>query len=197
MVFMKFLCTSILTLSCLVCLGQNHNTNIDTSNYYSYFRSVGASGNRATTNWVDKEEAIPIILAELKKNNFEDVGSNILYELDSGRIIILSVFSLKSNFGILYIPCHFFPINSKDRGKGCYGNFQHVQRTFTYDGKVRVTKIKSLPNNIYTLAENSYWYQYTSEKKDDEDLITKEIAIHLLKQDIAGIIKKVHEQIKK
>ena len=185
----------------LLCLGlffsscySQTSLQIDTTNYYNYFRTHSKSGKKIITGWIDSNEAIPYILDECKKNGIEDAISNALYQLESGEIILLSIYSYKLNIGIAYISCHFFPINQSQRGKGCYKGYELVQDITTYDKNTKVNKIKTLPNNIYTLAENSYWYQFTDDKSDNSELLTKELAFKILKQDLEAIFSKVRQK---
>src|ERR1700729_4087342 len=77
--------------------------NVDSSNYYNYYIDPSGLGvSDLVTDWLEADEAIPIITEELRKAGFEWLSENSMFKLKSGQIILLSAYSRKSNFGFLY-----------------------------------------------------------------------------------------------
>jgi len=56
-------------------------------------------------------------------------------------------------------------------------------------GKNEYIRIKKLPDNILMLAENGYWYQYTTNPEDNQSLVTREDIVQVLRQDIQERLK--------
>jgi hypothetical protein len=186
--------TTIISLLVSLCLGKMgsaqsiNDTAIDTSNYYNYF-SYGKNlqGTRLTTSWLELSDVAPVIEEEMKNAGYMWVTDINLYKVDSAEYIILAAYSRKSNVGFLYVEGHpMFP-DKKDR--------KAVKRDSVYrscvensNGKADFVKIDSLPIGIFKLYEACYWYQRTENPDDDKNLITKEIAINILRQDVRAYL---------
>ena len=144
-------------------------------------------GNGLTTNWLRLDDAVPIMLEELKKAGFEWLYDRTIYKLKNGQHINISAYSRKSNIGFLYIGGHdMFP--SKDHRNILFQKdnlkIDFVECEETYSGEAEFVKIKEIPSNIFVLKEDCYFFQYSDNLEDNKILVTKEIAIEILRQDI-------------
>ena len=64
------------------------------------------------------------------------------------------------------------------------GKYDFVQFVGSVSGGTEYIKIRKLPGNIFVLAEDWYWYQYTDNSSDNKYLLTREDIIRVLRQDI-------------
>jgi len=172
--------------------GQNAFKNkIDSSNYYDYFANGNSQGT-ITTARLSKAEATPIILDELEKAGFKWLSDNSLYKLPSGQYIVLTAYCRKSNFGFLYAEGFPMMPTKATRGKNLdqlYKNALYTQVEYGPNDEANFVSLKTLPSNILMLAQNSYWYQYSDNQKDNDSLVTKDVAIKILRQDIQKLIE--------
>jgi hypothetical protein len=177
----------ILTLNLAASAQNGYKMYIDTSNYYSYYTHEPG----LITNWLRENEVVPVIMEEMERAGMEWLKEYALYKLNTGQYMVLSAYSRKSNVGIAYLTGHFAMVEAKNRNKST-DNFFH-QRIDTEGGQAEFIKINNLPKNIYTLAENSYWYQYGNGQvnTDNMKLVTKDVAIRLLRMDVKRVIQEI------
>jgi hypothetical protein len=174
---------------------------IDTSNYYNHYifainDGKKMKGSPIETKWLEIIDAIPIIVKELEQAGFDELYEFALYKLPNGQHVVLSVYSRKSKFGILYITGHNMTPNKIDRRnltqKGQTG-VDYVEIEQTSSGSSNFIKINSLPSNIYVLNENCYWFQNTKNKAMVARLVSRDDIIKILKQDVQAISQKVKD----
>lgn len=182
----KFLIITLITIFCTQIKAQNaYKMNIDTSNYYKYYNE----GVGLFTNNLNKSEVVPIIVEEFEHAGIKYSRGNVLFKLKNGQYIVLAALGDQPKIGIAYITGHFADVNLKDRNSGT----EVTQRVDNEIGEADIyaIKVEDLPDYIYTLTENSYWYQYGNGKIDTTglELVTKDVAIRLLRMDIKKIIK--------
>ena len=196
---MKFILLSFLTLvAVLPVLGQN--TAINNHNYYNYY--VGPTSmkgdvvgpinklksRRLGTNWLRREEIVPILIEEMKKAGYDEVFANRLYRLDSAQYVVLLACSYNSNVGFVYSEGHSaIPTKESRQPRNLLmsdSKFDFVQFVGNVSGGNEYVQIRKLPGNIFVLAEDWYWYQYTENSSDNRYLLTKEDIIRVLRQDI-------------
>ena len=169
-----------------ISFGQT-NSKIGISNYYNFLSPKNLKGNSLTTDWLRLDDVVPIMLEEFKKAGYDWLYDRTIYKLKNGQHINISAYSRKNNIGFLYIEGHeMFPSKShrnilfqKDNSKVHY-----VECEETYSGDADFVKIKEIPTNIFVLKEDCYFFQYTDNKEDNKVLVTKEIAIDILRQDL-------------
>lgn len=171
-----------------VTVGQNIS-EVDTSNYYNYY-SEGSTQGTLVTNWLRTQDVVPIILNELENRGYEWLYSYSLFRLKDGKHLVLSVYSRKANFGILYIEGHY-GIPKKEHRNIATKKTEITVCEETYTGKANFIKIEDLPDNIFLMYENLYWYQYLKDGQNSPGLIDKEIAIKIFKQDFYKLLDKV------
>ena len=178
---------------------------IDTSNYYDYYydyynhRMLDAP---PTTNWLRIDDVVPIIAEEMKLEGHEWIYTNKLFKVDSNQYIVLAAYSRKSNFGFLYVEGHYAISEKKHRQNLTIENntltgAEYISCEETPSGKPNFVKITKLPPNVFLLFENVYWYQYTGDAEIDKNLLSKECAIKILKQDIRKYLSTIKKIIDK
>ena len=179
-------------------------SNINDSNYYDYYvnfpqlKAKGIQGKKITTNWLRKNDVIPIIMEELKNAGYENVSDNVLFKIDENQYFVLSAFSSKSQFGFLYIENHGLPLKKHRK------EFIEKKETgVSYDSYVETAskkpyrvEIMKLPENVFTLIENCYWYQYTENPSDQKILVSKDDILKILKDDIKSYLLKAPKPMK-
>lgn len=183
-----FLIISSVCFASFIQAQNGYKMRIDTSNYYSYFKSDAGLG----TNWLRENEVVPIIKEEMERAGLEAVKEYALYKFESGEYAVISVLSRKSNIGIVYLTGHTTLMSPKYRNVGVDQaslGIDLYQRFDKEKGGMDFVEIKKLPRNIYTLAENSYWYQYGD--TENKEVVTKDVAIRLLRMDVKRILKEV------
>jgi hypothetical protein len=165
---------------------------INSENYYNHYASLhdpDIKGKGVTTNWLRLHEVVPIIIDELKKAGYKYPYSYKILKIDSTTRILISAFVREPCFGILYIEGHYADVNARHRSRSFEDmDYRECEETLT-DG-MNCIRIKKLPENIFWLSEDWYWYQYTDVPSDDKFLVTKEIAISILREDIQKILTK-------
>lgn len=183
---------------------QQHRAPVDTSNYYEYFSDgKNLQGCAPHTSWLKPADIIPVVVEELEKAGYKWVYTNALYILPNKQEIIVPVYCAKSDFGIVIADGHYgMPQKAHRYGKTKWQETQHADFIQSYfeKGKQNTTVVKTLPANILTLHEDSYWYQGTEEAKDDKLLVTKEVIISLLRKDIRRLLQQLPagaKQVKK
>lgn len=186
---------SIILLSQATMHAQELNIDkIDTSNYYDYNAFNGRQkylkGKRISETFLKKHEVLLIIKEELEKQKINDIQTHVIYELDSKESIVLDAYSPKENIGFIYIEIFNGVSKANRKLKSPYRRFfdlDYQETHYTKNGK-QLIEIKNMQNNIYILQADNYWYQFTENSEDNKYLITKDIAIKILRQDIRNII---------
>jgi hypothetical protein len=160
---------------------------INSTNYYDYLSPQKLKGTELTTDWLRLDDAVPILLEELKKAGYDWLYDRTIYKLKNGQRINISAYSRKSNIGFLYIEGHYaFPEKSSRNFlfKKENSTIEFIECEETYSGKAEFNKITEIPSNIFVLKEDCYFFQYTNNPTDDKILITKAIAVEILRHDI-------------
>jgi hypothetical protein len=191
-------------ISCLFFVSDHHfaygqtlnGHKVDTSNYYQ-FLSNGQNilGSSITTDWLREDDVVPIIIDEMNKAKCY-ANSYVLYKVDKESIILLHTYCSQYNFGFLYIDGHSAQHEKEHRQNLTMKDItvsgaEYQVEGYDSSGKSFLNEIYSLPKNIFVLNENCYWFQYTNNPKDASKLISKKIAIEILKQDIRNYISRI------
>lgn len=173
---------------------------ITQENYYDYYvkfeqkETKGIIGDRIGTGWLSKLEVIPIIYDEFKKAGYEAVFTNKLFKVNDSQYIVLSAYNRKANFGFLYVEGHNAIPEKKDRinlnHRDEYGTDYLIYEE-TPTGKPNMIYIDKLPENIFLLNENCYWFQFTDNPKDSDKFFSKKDAIEILKKDVRQYLSKM------
>ena len=184
---MKYYLSMVFLLIALNVFSQNDfKSKVDTSNYYDF------TVQYAMTKRLAIYEVAPIIEEELENHGFKESYTFKIYKLKNGKTILLTAYCADLNIGIVYEQAHYAFLSKSHRGnsinKKSTGN-DYINIGYNEDGTLDVTKVETLPNNIFLMTENAYWFQTPIAGNNVKNYITKEIAIKILRMDIQKIIK--------
>jgi len=167
----------IVVFSLTFCLTvKSQNTNITNENYYEFHTTA------QTTSWLSRDEIVPIIIEELEKYNFKWNYKYVLYDLNDTVSILLDVYSKENNFGFIYKTGHYSMPDIKHKI-----NLEYTQTKYNLKGSMVRNKI-DLPENIYLLNENLYWYQYNKDENEINDFVCKSKIIEILRNDLRNVL---------
>lgn len=168
---------------------SSQNLEITKNNYYDYHNLI--EGTSITTNWLRRNEAIPIIIEQLNKYGFEHNYEYVMYSIDSNKYLVLDVYSRKEKIGFLFNTGHSASPDIKHRNIKQY-------EFVNYDsyGKMYRHKYDSLPENLYVLNENCYWFQYCKTIDEENEGVSKSKIIEIFRSDIQEILSK-YKDLKK
>ena len=185
------LCTIVLSP---LLFAQQH-TKIDSSNYYDYYSDgQHITGKTITTDWLGQDDAISLIVGEMEKAGYKDWFSDLLYQLPDSQMVVLTAYHRKPEFGFLYIGDHAADPEKAHRTAAFWKveqDYIFSQRFYRPGGHIAFRQVKELPENIFILREDCYWFQYTDNKMDNAKLVTKQIALAILRQDIRTFLARV------
>jgi hypothetical protein len=164
-------------------------SKVDTSNYYQHYsRGVGLKGTKLMTTWLGEVEVSQIVSEEMDRAGYQIIRPNEIIRVDTGKFVVAICYSEQSKFGFVYEGTHGIIFNNKDRFiKSNYKRmtgYDYSQKIVNLDGSSEFIKIKALPNNLFLIKEDLYWYQETDNPKDSKALISKEAIVDILRQDI-------------
>jgi TonB family protein len=182
----NFLITLIIITHGFLSLAQNEEITSD--NYYGFRDSLTTESpfESISTAWLSRSEVVPIILEELNRSGFEWNFVYKLYKLENGQYIILDVYCEKDNFGFVYKTGHYAIPEAKHRRDTIDYSISYNNQDGSSSGNIEV----ELPNNIYLLNENWYWYKYISNKEEDHTFVDRAAIINILRNDIREILAK-------
>ena len=178
--------------------GKELFDEVDTSNYYNYLAS-SINGSQIRIAHLDIKDALPVIMEELENAGYEWLYEYSLFKIDSINDIVLSAYTRKSNFGFLYINSFkALPsiLDRQDSLKGSVPSGRYLACEETPKGEPNFKRIAKFPSNIYILGRSCYWYELTDNSENDKYLITKEIAIKILRQDVKAYLAKTPKPTK-
>jgi TonB family protein len=177
---MRYIFTWITLFAALPIFGQD--IKIDSSNYYDFINKPSSSP--ITTNWLRRTEIVPIIKDELNRHGFKHSQEYKLYKLENDQFIILEIYNKEYNFGFVYKTGHAaIPKPSHRLEKTGYGISYN-----DYSGNSSSYIKVDLPDNIYLLNEDCYWYQYETDKNESYKYVNRIVTINILKEDIRAVL---------
>jgi len=181
----KIILTTFLLFSIL---GQSQKINSE--NYYDYFVKF-IPGNKTTTAWLDKYEVAKILEDEMKSAGFEWISTFGIIQLTDNEYVTAICFSEKSKVGFLYEGSHGMPDAKRKLLKSMYkentGN-DYAEKIAKISGDATFIKIKEVPDNLFILKEDPYWYQFTENPQTEKVLVDKQTILEILRSDIKKII---------
>ena len=136
-------------------------------------------------------------MEELENEGYQWLYNYCLFKLGNGQDLVLDAYSRKSNFGFYYIEGFGIPPKKEDRQTVTQKNgsdYKLCEETTT--GKPNFIPIKSFPSNIFILNQKCYWYQDSGDNEKNKKLVTKDIAIKILRQDIKAYLAKAPKSTK-
>lgn len=190
---MKTLFTT--TLLFFVCLTIAQN-KINADNYYSFLidhndlkklKVEKLGGGNLTSVQIEK-----VLYEEMKRAGFEKLSSNIIVRIDDEKYITSICYSEKSKFGFILEDSFEVPPNKDNLklvslAKESTG-FDYSEKILDLNGESKWMKIKDLPRNLILIKRDSYWWQSTENEEVNKTLVTKDIALEILRHDIKNIL---------
>jgi hypothetical protein len=160
---------------------------IDTSNYYNFFDNTGP------VNWLRVSDATPVLIEEIQAAGFSYafIGVGMLIRVNDSSFLVLTVgFRNNPQFGFVWEGIHGPPFDPKER------QFLTAKKTMSYvqlernlNGDAKYMHIDSLPDNVFLLKQDCYWFQ--SDSKGQKYPVSKDVAINILRQDIRAYLQRV------
>lgn len=191
----RFLTFILLTIASLT-FGQS---KINVDNYYSYYKDYDFYEKnklkRLGTGRLDELEIARVIRQEMKLAGFEWLSNFQIIHLENQKYITSICYSRKSNFGFVLETTfgaepekHNRDIKSLAKeSEGC----DYAETILDLNGKVEYIKVIELPENLYLIKTDIYWFQTTENEEIQKSLVTREIAIEILRADVKNILKSV------
>ncbi len=160
---------------------ESSNPKINRENYYDYYFT--SKPFNLVTNWLTRNEAVPIIVEELDKLGYKTFTFR-LYELPDSSHIIVDVYNRDKDLGIVFNTGHIGSVEKKQRNMRTFN-----QIPYKAGGQLgKLETYKNLPENIIVIQETWYWYQY-GENTNSADLLNKSTIIEILREDIRAFVK--------
>lgn len=174
---------------------------INSDNYYSFYKDHNfykSSGvKKLSTGRLSEFDVAKVLYLEMKAAGFEWLNNFRIVHIDSDKYVISICFSEKSKFGFVFdgsfemIPdkkVRELPKHSKnDQG------FEYTEKIVDINGDTRFVNIVQLPENLYLIRSDIYWFQETENPEVNKTLVSKDIAIQILQHDVREILKSIHK----
>lgn len=167
----------------------------NSENYYeNYGKKENLQGKRLATAWLNEIDAAQILSEEMKNAGFEWVREFRIIKVNENEHILAICYSEKSKVGFVYEPTHgAFPKKQNRELKSLLkrnsGN-DYSEKIVDLNGNSQFIKIKDMPDNIFIIKEDIYWFQFTDNKDDDKYLVTKNDMLEIFREDIRKVIAK-------
>jgi len=167
----------------------------NSENYYeNYGKKENLQGKRLATAWLNEIDAAQILSEEMKNAGFEWVREFRIIKLNENEHILAICYSEKSKVGFVYEPTHgAFPKKQNRELKSLLkrnsGN-DYSEKIVDLNGNSQFILIKEMPDNIFIVKEDIYWFQFTDNKDDDKYLVTKNDMLEIFREDIRKVIAK-------
>ena len=196
---MKTLFTFLLISFCCRLYAQNQF--FDSTNYFDHFYDGGNNpkikGKKLKISWLNIEDAKKVMIELFEKQKLDSFVENKLFEIDSGKYLFLTFYFPTAEFGILYTQDHIgYPMPTK-RKPIFQDEYFRIYSEVEGDkplGKEKILKLNHIPENIIIVNQNYYWYEDTGNRGDDKYLVTKEVAIRILQEDLKSYFAKVKKR---
>jgi len=172
---------------------------ITRDNYYSHFKDAEdykkLNVKHLGTGHLSDAEIGKILYQEMKKAGFEWIDYYRIIQIDADNYIVSICYSEKQNFGFILessfdlIPeketQNFKSLTRKDHG------YDYGEKIILQNGKSRFVKIDNVPDNLFIIKLDLYWYQSTENEEINKTLVSKEIITEIFKQDVREVLSKV------
>lgn len=155
-------------------------------------------------DWLRVSDAVPVIIDELKENGFHRAFINVGLLVDDGLgnkvVVHVSYNRNDTTFGFIYKEGHSIQVNKKHREallqqKEIKENFFQSYLIKDIENNCLKTsgnsKIDLLPQNIFVLDENCYFFEENDYDEDAKYPLSKEKITEILRYDIRTFLKKI------
>lgn len=174
--------------------GQN---KINADNYYSYFKDYSDMAKLKVQNLgtgrLTEFEIAKVLKEEMKLAGFEWLNNFQIIHIDSEKYITSVCYSEKSKFGFVLETIIDAIPDKKNRkvkslSKESYG-YDYGEKIVDINGESKFIKIETLPENLYLIKQDIYWFQSTENEEINKTLVTKDNAMEILRADVRSILK--------
>ena len=192
---LRILTFALLTFSSLT-FGQN---KINADNYYSYYKDyndyVKLNVKRLGTGRLTAFEIAKVLREEMKLAGFEWLNDYQIIRIDNEKYITSICYSEKSKFGFVLETIFEADPDKKNREVKSLSRksngYDYGEKILDLNGESKFIKIEELPKNLYLIKQDIYWFQTTENDEINKTLVTKEIAIEILRADLKNILKTI------
>jgi len=147
------------------------------------------------TGRLSEFEIATILREEMKLAGFEWLNVYRIIDLGSEKYIKSICYSEKSNFGFVLETIFDAIPDKKNREVKCLLKEQNGdefdEKIIDANGESRFIRVKELPKNLYLIKQDIYWFQTTENDEINKTLVTKEIAMEILRGDVKNILKSI------
>ncbi|MDP2175593.1 MAG: hypothetical protein Q8K70_06740 [Bacteroidota bacterium] len=188
----------LLTATLLIISKLSFSQEIDSSNYCNYYdmnAHYQGAKVKITTTYLSKLEIAEIVFDEMQKLGYDHLFNFRIVQIDSMTHVNSICYSEKSKIGFLYEgSCGMVPKQENRHVVSLYkemAGYAYAEKIVTTDGESDFIKVKDLPNNLYILKMENYWFQESDDLETNKKLVSKEFIVNLLREDVRRIAPKL------
>jgi hypothetical protein len=169
---------------------------IDSTNYCNFYDYTAHYKNSDVKSFgLTRIMIIDIVSDEMQKLGFKGISTFRIIKIEEGKYVTSICYSDKSNCGFLFDEVYETEHNQEDRkwnslSKKYSGN-DYVEKIISLDGSYKFVNIEEVPNNLYILKMNDYWYQQSTNPEKNKKLVSKEFIESLLREDVRSFLKNI------
>ena len=169
---------------------------IDSTNYCDFYDYTAHYKNSDVKSFgLTRTMIIDIVTNEMEKLGFKWISTFRIIKIEEGKYVTSICYSDKSNCGFLFDEIYETEHNQEDRNwkslNKKYSGYDYVERIISLDGSYKFVNIKEVPNNLYILKMNDYWYQQSTNPEKNNKLVSKEFIESLLREDVRSFLKNI------
>ncbi|UPT71172.1 MAG: hypothetical protein M0D53_01810 [Flavobacterium sp. JAD_PAG50586_2] len=129
----------------------------------------------------------------MKLAGFEWLNDFQIIRIDNEKYITSICYSEKSKFGFVLETIFEAIPDKKNRTVKSLckesDGYDYGEKILNVNGESKFIKIETLPDNLYLIKQDIYWFQTTENDEINKTLVTKDIAIEILRVDVKNILK--------
>ncbi len=175
---------------------------INADNYYSHYKDYEDykkfKVKSLSTGRLNEFDVAKILHEEMKLAGFEWLSTFRIVHIEDDKYITSICYSEKSKFGFVFedvfnaIPDK--KIRDLERHSKSENGYEYTEKIVSTHGESKFVKIEQLPESLYLIRSDIYWYQNTENEEIKKTLVTKEIIKQILRDDIKNILKSVKKE---
>lgn len=174
-------------------------SSINGENYYSYYKDhtdyKKYQPKKLSTARLNELEVAAILHQEMKLAGFEWLSLFRIVHLDDEKHIVSICYSEKSKFGFVFDGSFNAIPDKKVRDLARHSKndegYEYVEKIVGLKGNSKFIKVSQLPENLYLIRSDIYWYQESENEELNKTIVTKDIITQILREDIRNILKSV------
>ena len=172
---------------------------INKENYYSYFKDLKdfekLKVKRLGTSHLSNSRIIKILREEMKNAEFEWIDDNKIIQIEEDKYLLSICYSEKQNFGFVLEEIFDAIPEKETRNYKSYtrknNGYDYSEKIILENGKSRFVKIDTIPENLFIIKLDLYWYQSTENEEINKTLVSEAIITEIFRQDIREVLNKV------